>query len=159
MHVSDIPITYGSYSNECCEGEFIVFDGVEYRESFEGEIRISEPNIYGGDSIVHLTITVFPSYLIEEEMTIVVGEERTWEYYNLSQFPVGSTTLKAEYWSEEYCDSTRVLHLTVEPIPIGAGIPNTLPEKRVARKVVYNGRMYIIRKDESVYDVLGNKIQ
>lgn len=159
LHVSDIPITYGSYSNECCEGEFIVFDGVEYRESFEGEIRISEPNIYGGDSIVHLTITVFPSYLIEEEMTIVVGEERTWEYYNLSQFPVGSTTLKAEYWSEAYCDSTRVLHLTVEPIPIGAGIPNTLPEKRVARKVVYNGRMYIIRKDENIYDVLGNKIQ
>ena len=159
LHVSDIPITYGSYTNECCEGEFILFDGVEYRESFEGDIRVAERNIYGGDSIVHVTITVFPSYYIEEEMTIVVGEEAQWEYYELSQFPLGSTTLKAEFWSDDFCDSIRVLHLTVEPKPIGTGLPNTLSEKRVARKVLYNGRIYIIRKDENVYDVLGNKIQ
>ncbi len=159
LHVSDIPITYGSYTNDCCEGEFILFDGVEYRESFEGDVRVAERNIYGGDSIVHVTITVFPSYYIEEEMTIVVGEEAQWEYYELSQFPLGSTTLKAEYWSDDFCDSIRVLHLTVEPKPIGTGLPNTLSEKRVARKVLYNGRIYIIRKDENVYDVLGNKIQ
>ncbi len=97
LHVSDIPITYGNYADECCEGEVILFAGVEYRESFEGDVRVSERNIYGGDSIVHLTITVFPSYFIEEEMTIVVGEEHTWEYYDLSQFPIGTTTLKAEY--------------------------------------------------------------
>ena len=159
LHVSDIPITYGSYTNECCEGEFILFDGVEYRESFEGDVRVAERNIYGGDSIVHVTITVFPSYYIEEEMTIVVGEDAQWEYYELSQFPLGSTTLKAEYWSDDFCDSIRVLHLIVEPKPIGTGLPNTLSEKRVARKVLYNGRIYIIRKDENVYDVLGNKIQ
>ena len=159
LHVSDIPITYGSYTNECCEGEFILFDGVEYRESFEGDVRVAERNIYGGDSIVHVTITVFPSYYIEEEMTIVVGEEAQWEYYELSQFPLGSTTLKAEFWSDDFCDSIRVLHLTVEPKPIGTGLPNTLSEKRVARKVLYNGRIYIIRKDDNVYDVLGNKIQ
>lgn len=159
LHVSDIPITYGSYTNECCEGEFILFDGVEYRESFEGDVRVAEKNIYGGDSIVHVTITVFPSYYIEEEMTIVLGQEAQWEYYELSQFPLGSTTLKAEFWSDDFCDSIRVLHLTVEPKPIGTGLPNTLSEKRVARKVLYNGRIYIIRKDENVYDVLGNKIQ
>lgn len=159
LHVSDIPITYGSYTNECCEGEFILFDGVEYRESFEGDVRVAERNIYGGDSIVHVTITVFPSYYIEEEMTIVLGQEAQWEYYELSQFPLGSTTLKAEFWSDDFCDSIRVLHLTVEPKPIGTGLPNTLSEKRVARKVLYNGRIYIIRKDENVYDVLGNKIQ
>lgn len=159
LHVSDIPITYGSYTNECCEGEFILFDGVEYRESFEGDVRVAKRNIYGGDSIVHVTITVFPSYYMEEEMTIVVGEEAQWEYYELSQFPLGSTTLKAEFWSDDFCDSIRVLHLTVEPKPIGTGLPNTLSEKRVARKVLYNGRIYIIRKDENVYDVLGNKIQ
>ena len=159
LHVSDIPITYGSFSAECCGGEFILFDGVEYRESFEGDVRVAKRNIYGGDSIVHVTITVFPSYYMEEEMTIVVGEEAQWEYYELSQFPLGSTTLKAEFWSDDFCDSIRVLHLTVEPKPIGTGLPNTLSEKRVARKVLYNGRIYIIRKDENVYDVLGNKIQ
>ncbi len=159
LHVSDIPITYGNYADECCEGEVILFAGVEYRESFEGDVRVSERNIYGGDSIVHLTITVFPSYFIEEEMTIVVGEERTWEYYDLSQFPIGTTTLKAEYWSEEFCDSTMVLHLTIEPKPIGTGIPTNRSEKGVTRKIVYNGQLYIIREDESIYDVLGNKIQ
>ena len=159
LHVSDIPITYGSYTNECCEGEYILFDGVEYRASFDGDVRISEKNIYGGDSIVHVTITVFPSYFIEEELTIVAGADAQWEYYELSQFPVGSTTLKAEYWSDDFCDSIRVLHLTVEPKPILTGIPNTLSDKRVARKVLYNGRIYIIRKDEHIYDVLGNKIQ
>lgn len=157
LYVSDIPITYGSYSDECCEGEFILFDGVEYRESFEGDVRISERNMYGGDSIVHLTITVFPSYYIVEQMTMVVGEDRTWEYYDLSQFPVGSIDLKVEYWSEEFCDSTLVLHLTVEPTV--TALPDTRSEKRVARKVMYNGRMYIIRKDEGIYDMLGNKIQ
>ncbi len=158
LHVSDIPITYGSFSAECCGGEFILFDGVEYRESFDGDVRISEKNIYGGDSIVHVTITVFPSYYIEEELTIVVGEETQWEYYNLSQMPLGSATLKAEYWSDDFCDSIRVLNLTVIPEPIGTGIPNTGLEKRVARKVLYNGKLYIIRKDEHIYDVLGNKI-
>ena len=159
LHVSDIPITYGSYTNECCEGEYILFDGVKYRASYDGDVRVSEKNIYGGDSIVHVTITVFPSYFIEEELTIVAGADAQWEYYELSQFPVGSTTLKAEYWSDDFCDSIRVLHLTVEPKPILTGIPNTLSDERVARKVLYNGRIYIIRKDENVYDVLGNKIQ
>ena len=159
LHVSDIPITYGSYTNECCEGEYILFDGVEYRASFDGDVRVSEKNIYGGDSIVHVTITVFPSYFIEEELTMVAGEARTWEYYDLSQFAVGTITLKAEFWSDDFCDSIRVLHLTVEPKQIGTAIPNTESEKRVARKVLYNGRIYIIRKDENVYDVLGNKIQ
>lgn len=159
LHVSDIPITYGSFSAECCEGEFILFDGVEYRESFDGDVRISEKNIYGGDSIVHVTITVFPSYFIEEELTIVVGEEIQWEYYDLSQFPISSVTLKAEYWSDDFCDSTRVLYLTVIPEPISTGVQNANADPRVARKVLYNGKIYIIRKDEHIYDVLGKKIK
>lgn len=158
LHVSEIPITYGSFSAECCGGEFILFDGVEYRESFDGEVRLSEKNIYGGDSIVHVIITVFPSYFIEEELTIVVGEDIQWEYYDLSQFPEGSVALKAEYWSEDYCDSTRVLNLTVIADPITTGIPNTGSEKRAARKVLYNGKLYIIRKDEHIYDILGKKL-
>lgn len=159
LHVSDIPITYGSFSAECCEGEFILFDGVEYRESFDGDVRISEKNIYGGDSIVHVTITVFPSYFIEEELTIVVGEEIQWEYYDLSQFPISSVTLKAEYWSDDFCDSTRVLYLTVIPEPISTGVQNANADPRVARKVLYNGKIYIIRKDEHIYDILGKKIK
>lgn len=160
LHVSDIPITYGSYADECCEGESILFDGVRYTESYEGDVRLLlTRNIYGGDSIVHLTITVFPSYFIEEEMTMIVGNELSWEYYDLSRFPVGSTTLTAEYWSDDFCDSIRVLHLTVEPLPITTALPSTPANKGETRKVIYQGRIYIIREDEQIYDLLGNKLQ
>lgn len=158
LYVSDMPITYGSYSDECCEGEFILFDGVEYRESFDGEVRVSELNVYGGDSIVHLTITVFPSYYIEEEKTIIVGEDSQWEYYDLSQFPIGSTTLKAEYWSDDFCDSIMVLHLTVEPKPIGTGLGDVQGDKVQCKKILRDGVIYI-RRNQFLYDITGNKIQ
>jgi hypothetical protein len=89
-------------------------------------------------------------------MTIIEGEELSWEYYDLSQFPIGATDLKAEYWSDDFCDSIRVLHLTV--LPLMHGLNDTRSDKQVARKVICNGRLYIIRKDEKIYDVLGNKM-
>lgn len=156
LYVYTIPTTYGSYSDECCEGEFILFDGVEYRESFEGDVLVSERNMYGGDSIVHLTIKVFPSYHIEEEMTIVAGEARTWEYYDLSELPVGTMTLTAEYWSDDFCDSIRVLHLTINDVFMA--LPYTPSDEHYSQKVLINGQLYIIRKDEK-YTILGTKIQ
>ena len=53
-----------------------------------------------------------------------------------------------------------VLHLTVEAKPVMTDLP-ALPEQsedRVAQKILYNGRIYIIRKDENTYDILGNQI-
>ena len=158
LHVSDLPITYGSYSDACCEGESIVFDGAEYRESFEGDVRISERNVYGGDSIVHLTITVLPSYYIEDSMTIYLGDARSWEYYELSQFPLGTTTLTAEYWSDDFCDSIRVLHLTVEPQPINTGLDDAERDNIQCKKIVRDGVIYV-RRNKSLYNIIGNKIQ
>ena len=159
LFVSDIPVTYGAYEAFVCEGEQVKFEGVKYGEAFDGEVRVSEPNIYGGDSIVHLTVTVLPTYLIDEYMTMTVGEAQYWEGWNLSSMPVGLYEMEATYYSIDDCDSTLVLHLTVQPEPVTTGLPNLPKSAGKVQKVLYNGKLYIIRKDEHIYDILGKKIK
>ena len=159
LHVSEIPITYGVYEAATCEGDYITFNGVKYRNAFEGDILVSAKNIYGGDSIVHLVVTMLPTYEIEEDLYITEGDDAEWEYYDLSSFSAGEYTLDATYYSEADCDSTMVLNLYVRPVSATTGLNDTTPTKRVARKVFYNGQLYIIREDESIYDLLGNKIK
>ena len=159
LFVSDIPVTYGAYEAFVCEGEQVKFEGVKYGEAFDGEVRVSEPNIYGGDSIVHLTVTVLPSYIVDEYMTMTVGEAQYWEGWNLSSMPVGLYEMEATYYSIDDCDSTLVLHLTVQPEPVTTGLPNLPKSAGKVQKVLYNGKLYIIRKDEHIYDILGKKIK
>ena len=124
-------------------------------------MRVAQPNIYGGDSIVHLTVRVMPNYTVDTYMTITQGEQATWEGWNLSTMPVGQAELNAWYYSIDDCDSIVVLHLTVSPQPVTTGL-NPLPThvEHAVYKTLFNGRIYIIRKeDETIYDILGNKIQ
>ena len=159
LFVSDIPVTYGEYEAFVCEGEQVKFEGVKYSEAFDGEVRVSQLNIYGGDSIVHLTVTVLPTYLIDEYLTMTVGEEQYWQGYKLSTMPEGQYELEATYYSIDDCDSTLVLHLTVQPEPVTTGLPNLPKSAGKVQKVLYNGKLYIIRKDEHIYDILGKKIK
>ena len=159
LYVSDVPITYGEYDAVICDGDWVTFDGVRYTQPFDGEIRVSKPNIYGGDSIVHLTVTVLPSYTIDEYMTIIVGEEQYWEGWNLSTMPEGETELYATYYTDDDCDSTLILHLTVNAEPIESAIPNVPMNGKRVQKIIWNGHLYIIREDETIYDILGTKIK
>ena len=159
LYVSDVPITYGEYDAVICDGDWVTFDGVRYTQPFDGEIRVSKPNIYGGDSIVHLTVTVLPSYTIDEYMTIIVGEEKYWEGWNLSTMPEGETELYATYYTDDDCDSTLILHLTVNAEPIESGIPNVPMNGKRVQKIIWNGHLYIIREDETIYDIIGTKIK
>ena len=161
LYVSDLPVTYGEYVAKMCDGESVSFEGVTYSEAFEGDVHVSQPNIYGGDSIVHLTVRVAPNYSVDTYMTITQGEQATWEGWNLSTMPVGQAELNAWYYSIDDCDSIVVLHLTVSPQPVTTGL-NPLPThvEHAVYKTLFNGRIYIIRKeDETIYDILGNKIQ
>lgn len=157
LYVSDIPITYGTYEAFICDGESVLFEDKTYTEPFEGEVHVSEPNIHGGDSIVYLTVTVLPSYVIDEYLTITRGDDRSWEGWNMSTMPVGEMTLQASYYSINDCDSTIVLHLTVN-YPEELSTPQQ-SDRRLTRKMIDNGRLYIIRDDEKIYDVLGTKIK
>lgn len=159
LHVSDIPVTYGYYEAATCHGEEVEFEGVKYGEAFQGEVRASELNIYGGDSIVNLTVTILPIYYIEDLLTIKEGDAAEWEYYNLSHFTAGEYTLEATYYSIDDCDSTMVLNLKVLSDSIATRLPNTQETGKVARKIFRNGQLYIIRKEDAIYDTLGKRIK
>lgn len=161
LYVSDLPITRGEYEAAFCEGESVTFEDSTYTEPFEGDIRVSEKNSYGGDSIVHLTVTVYPNYVVDQYLTMVKGDNRTWEGWNLSTMPLGEMTLRAYYYSDYDCDSTIVLHLSVKTAEeIATGLPDA-PDThaRYTQKVLQNGNLYIIREDETIYTIIGTKIK
>ena len=157
LYISDIPVTYGRYEAQMCEGETVTYEGVTYSEAYEGDIRIQEKNQYGGDSIVSLTVTVLPNYTIDEYKTIHEGDPESWEGWNLGTMPVGEMTLDAWYYTEQDCDSTLVLHLTVLPKQLETGLNTEQTKQRVAEKIMIGGQMYI-RRGEELFDLTGRKI-
>jgi len=123
LHLSVLPnpTTYGEYKAAFCEGDSIEFAGKWYFAAAEDSVTMSEKNIYGGDSIVLLTVSVNPVYQTEQTDTMRIGEEVTWQGVDLSVLPIGDTTLVAAYSSVYGCDSVYVLHLTVEKRPTTYG--------------------------------------
>lgn len=159
LTITDTPVTYGEYEAAFCEGDEIEFEGTVYTEAFDGEVRVEELNVYGGDSIVRLHVRVLPVYTEEEYMSIIVGEDKEWEDWPLSMMPVGSTTLYAYYSTVDDCDSTLILHLTVNPIPLYTDDAMTKQRQQKVHKQLRNGQLFIIKEDETIYDILGNKLK
>lgn len=123
LHLSVLPnpTTYGEYKASFCEGDSIEFAGKWYFAAAEDSVTMPEKNIYGGDSIVLLTVSVNPVYQTEQTDTMRIGEEVTWQGVDLSVLPIGDTTLVAAYSSVYGCDSVYILHLTVEKRPTTYG--------------------------------------
>ena len=123
LHLSVLPnpTTYGEYKAAFCEGDSIEFAGKWYFAAADDSVMMSEKNIYGGDSIVLLTVSVNPVYQTEQTDTMRIGEEVTWQGVDLSVLPIGDTTLVAAYSSVYGCDSVYILHLTVEKRPTTYG--------------------------------------
>ena len=155
------PIDY-SFSEELtvCQNEEITWREKTLPTNEAGVTVFNDSllSIYNTDSVFTLTLTVLPTYRQEDSKTITEGDSEIWEGIDLSVIPAGDSTLLAEYKAVNGCDSVMVLHLTVET-KTGTGLFDSNDEKSVAKKVLHNGRIYIIRKDESIYDLLGNKIQ
>ena len=91
-------------------------------------------------------------------MTIHQGDQANWEGWNLSTMPEGEMTLDAWYYSEQDCDSTLILHLTVLPKQLHTGLDAEQSEQRVAEKIMIGGQMYI-RRGEELFDPIGRKIR
>jgi len=159
LYITDTPVTYGDYEAAFCEGDEVEFAGTVYTTAFDGEVRLEEPNVFGGDSIVRLHISVLPVYTEEEYMSIIEGEDKEWEDWPLSMMPVGESTLYAYYSTVGDCDSTLVLHLTVNPKPIYTDDATTKQRQQKFSKQLINGQLFIIKEDETIYDILGNKIK
>ncbi len=158
LYISDLPVSYGVYEALICEGEDVTYEGVTYSEAYEGDIHVAKKNQYGGDSIVHLTVTVLPNYTIDQYMTIHQGDQANWEGWNLSTMPEGEMTLDAWYYSEQDCDSTLILHLTVLPKQLETGVGDVQSTNVQCTKVVIDGQMYI-RRGEELFDLTGRKVE
>ena len=156
-------LEYYSFNEEMttCQGEEAIWHGKTLPTDEAGTVIVFDSllSVHNTDSVYRLTLTVAPTYTIDEYLTITVGEEKQWEVWDLSTMPEGKSTLYASYYTVNDCDSTLVLHLTVEPLSHEALPDAPESDERCARKVLINGRLYIIRKDETIYDILGKKIK
>ena len=157
LYYTSIPRTYGEYKARMCEGDSVEFNGVYYHSAFTGDVVLSKPNHFGGDSVVHLTVETAPHYRTEEYMTIHQGEEATWAGFDLSKMAPGMQTLKTQYVSVvDECDSVCILHLTV----LSTSKPWKGTETYTVRKLCgkYEGELIIdgaIYADKEVYVLPG----
>lgn len=109
-------LTRSEYSAAICEGESYSDEHFEVLTKAD-RYYDTIPNVYGGDSIICLALTVNPVYLIEQNDTIHKGDVATWQEIDLSEMPVGDTTLIVRYSAVTGCDSVYALQLTVTPAP------------------------------------------
>ena len=79
------------------------------------------PNVYGGDSVICLSLKHNSAYLFEDARTVFVGVQEEWEGVDLSLIPVGDSTLVVKYATVAGCDSVYKLALTVIPRPVSYG--------------------------------------
>jgi len=150
--------TYGNDIIRLCEGEEMEYEGKIYTQSTVDSVLLSQPNQYGGDSIVELVVLVFPVTFISEEDSITEGDTVFWQGYDLSVIPAGDTTLVAAYTSVNGCDSTYTLHLIVLPKMDEAIDQTGATESYRVEKYFRDGLIYI-RKGDAWYDLMGVRIQ
>lgn len=135
-------VTEYAYSVTVCEGE-VYTDDLFGELSEAGVYQDTIPNVYGGDSVVTLTLDHYTRYAFAEEKEMYVGAEGEWQGVDLSLLPVGDTTIVAKYNTVHGCDSTYTLHLTVVAKPTA---PTTFGADTLhlcaGESVVYAGKTY-----------------
>ena len=114
VSVTEQPATYGVYDAVFCEGDSIEFAGKWYFEATKEDVTLEEKNSYGGDSIVTLTVSVLPVYLVEETDTVEMDSVYLWRGEILPTNEIGTFEYTAKEKTIEGCDSVVTLYLTVE---------------------------------------------
>ncbi len=97
-------------------------------------------NMYGGDSVICLTLKLNPTYSFEESRSITAGDKEMWQNIDLSLIPAGDSTLVAEYKTLMGCDSIYNLHLTVIPRIVTYG--NDTVTLCAGETITYEGKTY-----------------
>ena len=159
LNVLPLPVTYGADTIYVCAGDKVEYEGKTYKRQTTDSVVISQPNQYGGDSIVVLVVYVRPTMRLSADKTITEGDAVVWQNVDLSTFPVGDTTLVAEYTSVFGCDSTFTLHLTVvEKTATGIENANSQELNANSQKLLINGHLFI-RKGDELYDLTGRMVK
>lgn len=152
--------TYGEYAAAFCEGDSIEYNGVWYKEAFAGDVTLTEKNHLGFDSIVNLTVSVYPTFSFEEEQIVMTeGEELFWHDMDLAQLMVGDTVLYDTLTTKHGCDS--VMYVSVIVMQKEEG-PTTAVENAThyapCTKQLINGQLYI-RREDALFDLRGNRVE
>ncbi|MBR3408389.1 MAG: hypothetical protein IKG86_06075 [Paludibacteraceae bacterium] len=142
------PTTYGTDTLYTCSGESVTYEGKNYRRPTQEDVLLSVKNQFGGDSIVSLTVLVYPKMKLQTEKTIYVGAEENWQGYDLSQMAIGDTTLTAQYQTIHGCDSIYILQLHVQARPTTYG-QDTLHLCQ-GDEAEYAGRVYTESMTDSI---------
>lgn len=150
LTVLERPTTYGVYEAKFCEGDSVEFAGKWYFEATQEDVTLEEKNVFGGDSIVALTVTMLPVYAVVEKDTVVQDSIYEWQGETLTTSELGTFEYTKEYTSVEGCDSIITLYLTVvEPEIIEPEDPTGLEQIEAMQKAVKefrNGVLYIRRE-------------
>ena len=143
------PTETGSvYSASICEGSFYSDENFEHLTE-AGVYTDTLKTTYGADSIITFTLAVNPLFHSEEVLSFNIGEEQhSWQGIDLSEFPIGDTTLVEQYQSIYGCDSIYTLHLTVKPLIITYGADTI--HACSGETVIYEGKAYRQSATDSV---------
>ena len=151
------PTTYGDFSDAACD-QAIEFFNQSYSESFTGDVNVGK-NYMGGDSIVHVAITINHATTGSDSKTITFGDDETWNGIALKDSVAGTYTLVYETTNVAGCDSIVTLTLIVNAKPQDpTGIESVQNANTDVQKFFRNGVMYI-RRGETIYGLDGKKIE
>ena len=113
-----LPVAHGEETLVLCDNELpYIWNDIELTGAEQDGTTITVTAANSCDSIVTLNLTILPTYTIQEQMTIYVGEEREWQGQDLSAFEVGYRELYAEYSTMAGCDSLYTLALNIVERP------------------------------------------
>ncbi len=136
------PTTFGEELLTACEGATVEYEGKVYSSNTVNDsILIAQKNMYGGDSIVVVSVQMLSPTTVEEDpQTVIVGMPGEWQGIDLSLLPVGDTTLVANFTASNGCDSTRTVLITVLTPPTTFGEENL--STCAGNTVEYAGKVY-----------------
>ena len=161
------PTTYGDFAQTTCD-EPVEYNGKTYSETTKEDVNVGL-NYMGGDSIVHVNIVINHATTGEESITIVYGEDKTWNGIALKDSTVGVHTVVYTTMNIAGCDSTVTLSLTVNkqetvevPVDLAICIGDTVEYRGVeyTKEGTYNvsaegtvrDTLYIVKvKENPVY--------
>jgi len=109
------PTTYGEFEKTTCDENVTFFNKV-YTETTKEDVTVGK-NYMGGDSIVHVAITINHASTSKESLTITYGDRASWNGAALSDSTVGVHIMYYTTENAVGCDSTVILTLTVTKQP------------------------------------------
>ncbi|MCQ2324443.1 MAG: hypothetical protein MJZ53_06350, partial [Paludibacteraceae bacterium] len=157
LTVVALPTTYGTESATVCAGESFLYYEQDYFAGVHENILLPIKNYLGGDTLVTLTVNEYeatPDVTVYD--SIFVGDEFSVAEHIYVFTEAKDTTIVDSTINVYGCDSVIYYEVNVAEKGTPTQLENATKVSS-ATKFVQNGIMYI-RRDNELFDILGNKI-